>query len=152
MVEVTVQLPDEIARQFGVISGQAPRPLIEAIAAEGYRSAKLSLAQAGQLLGMTDSETAEFLANRSQQRLSNGSDADFRAFQAALPSLLKSDRGRFVAVSGGKVIDRDTDEFALVERVSREHPGEQVLIQPVVEGGLIDVHMDTPEFELAKGR
>jgi Uncharacterised protein family (UPF0175) len=152
MVEVTVQLPDEIARQFGIVPGETPRSLIEAIAAGGYRSDKLSLAQTGQLLGMSESKTAEFLAKRSQKTVLNRSEDDFRAFQTALPSLLKSDRGRYVAISGGRVIDRDLSEFTLVDRVSREHPEEQVLIQPVVEGGLIDVYMDTPEFEPAKGR
>lgn len=152
MVEVTVQLPDEIARRYGIVPGKTPRPLIEAIASDGYRSGKLSLAQAGQLLGFTELKTAEFLADRSRQTITDGSEEDFRAFQAALPGLLKSDRGCFVALSSGRVIDRDIDEFALVERVAREHPQERVLIQPVVEGGLMDVHMETPEFEPDKGR
>lgn len=152
MVEVKVQLPDEVARQFGILPGQTSRALLEAIAAEGYRSAKLSLAQAGQLLGMTEAKAADFLANRSSLSVSKGSEENYRAFQAALPDLLKSDRGRFVAVSGGKVIDLDDDEFKLVERVSREHPGKQVLVQPIIDGGLIDVHMDTPEFEPVRGQ
>ena len=57
-----------------------------------------------------------------------------------------------MAVSNEKIIDRDANEFLLVERIAREHPHEKVLIQPVVEAGLTDVHMDTPEFEPAKGR
>lgn len=57
-----------------------------------------------------------------------------------------------MAMSNGEIIDRDADEFSLVERIAREHPGEQVLVQPVTEDGLDDVHMDTPEFEPAKGR
>ena len=156
MVEVTVQLPDEVATQFGVVHGESPRHILEAIASKGYRSAKLSGAQVGQLLQMTARQTEEFLAKCWGNQLSQGdsdrSRRDFQAFLEALPELLVSDRGNFVAISNGSVIDRDADEFALAERVSHQHPGKQVLIQPVVENGLAEVHMDTPEFEPAKGR
>jgi hypothetical protein len=156
MIEVTVQLRDEVARQFGVVRGQTPRHILEAIASDGYRSARLSRAQVSQLLQMTPPQTEEFLAkcrgNHPPQQDSDRSRPDFQAFLEALPGLLVSDPGHFVAISNGRVIDRDADEFALAERVSREYLGQQVLIQPVMENGLADVHMDTPEFEPAKGR
>jgi hypothetical protein len=81
-----------------------------------------------------------------------GPNAIFKPFREALPNLLDKEPGRFVAVSAGKIIDQDSDEFSLVERVAREHPDQQVLIQPIVENGMVDVQMDTPELDTAKGR
>ena len=81
--------------------------------------------------------------NESERRTS---DEDFEAFLRALPDLLKTDLGLFVAFSGGRFIDKDSHQLALVERVFREHPGKKVLIQRVVASGLVDVYMETPEF------
>jgi hypothetical protein len=72
-------------------------------------------------------------------------DENFEAFSRALPTLLKSDRGLFVALCGGRLIDKNPDEFALAERVAREHLGQRVLIQPVTESGMVDVYMDPPQ-------
>ncbi len=88
---------------------------------------------AGKLEGIADSKKTQ-------------TDEEFEAFRQALPALLKTDPGIFVAFSERRLIDRDSDEFALVKRVSREHPGKRVLIQRVVKTGLVDVYMDTAEF------
>ncbi len=53
--------------------------------------------------------------NRSQSDRPNG-DEDFEAFCRALPGLLKTDLGLFVAFSRGRLIDKDVDELALVKR------------------------------------
>jgi hypothetical protein len=73
-------------------------------------------------------------------------DEDFEAFCRALPELLKTNPGLFVAFSGGQLVDKDPDEFALAERVAREHAGQRVLIQPVIESGLMEVYMETPQL------
>lgn len=39
------------------------------------------------------------------------------AFQRLLPELLKTHRGQFVAIHGGRVVDADADERALARRV-----------------------------------
>lgn len=156
MIEVTVQLPDEIAQQFGGAPGEIPRHILEAVALEGYRSAKLSRAQVGELLHLNHGETDAFLAARQisrsagQESGSSQSDPDLEAFHKVLPGLLATDRGRFVAISNGQIVDRDADEFALVKRVARQHPDSRVRIQRVVEEGLEEFHIDTPEFEFSK--
>lgn len=90
------------------------------------------------------------MKKRRKQVSKSTCDEDFEAFCRSLPALLKTNPGQFVAFSGGRLIDKDPDEFALVERVARQHPGQRVLIQPVVETRLVDVHMDTPEFEFER--
>jgi hypothetical protein len=56
-------------------------------------------------------------------------DENFEAYCRALPELLKTDVGLFVAFSRGRLIDKDVHELALVKRVTREHPGTRALIQ-----------------------
>ncbi len=101
-------------------------------------------------------KTAEHLWSHNEEmkrklNQSGGStrDQDFEAFCRALPALMKTDPGLWVAFSGGRLIDKDPDEFALAERVARDHSGQRVLIQPVVESGMIDVYMDTRRFRSA---
>lgn len=156
MVEVIVQLPDEIARQYGRIPEEMPNRILEALALEGYHSGKLSLSQVGQLLHLDPQQTDRWLAERHTGP-SNGHgaeprhrDLDLEAFQKLLPQLIESNLGQFVAIADGKVVDRDPDELLLVERICRERPGQRVLIQKVLDRILDEVHMDTPEFELPK--
>ncbi len=44
-------------------------------------------------------------------------ESEHRAFQRLLPQLLQSDRGLYVAVHNGQVVDRDADDIALILRV-----------------------------------
>jgi hypothetical protein len=60
---------------------------------------------------------------RRKQSARTTRDEDFEAFWRALPELLKTNPGLFVAFSGGQLIDNDPDEFALAKRVAREHAG-----------------------------
>ena len=158
MVEVTVQLPDEIARQFGGAPEEIPRHILEAVALEGYRSAKLSRRQVSELLHLDPQQIDQWLAERQARRPAgqhaelSQPDFDLEAFRASLPDLLQSDRGHFVAIAGGKVVDRDPDELRLVERISRQRPGQRVLIQRVLDSGLEEIHMDTLELEFANER
>lgn len=42
---------------------------------------------------------------------------EYQAFLRLLPQLLGTDQGKYVAIHNGQVIDRDTDEVALILRV-----------------------------------
>ena len=66
-MQVTVQLPDDIAAQVGV-SADLPRQLLEAFAAEGYRTQKLSRHQVRELLGLDYWQTDEFLTRHQAKR------------------------------------------------------------------------------------
>jgi len=70
------------------------------------------------------------------------------AFDALLPGLLESSlAGAFVAVSGGQVIDKDEDEFALAARVERTHRDRFVLIRQVSQRTTQDF-LESPEVDM----
>ena len=66
-MQVTIQLPDDIAKHLGE-TVDMPRHLLEAVAAEAYRSQKLSRHQVGQMLGLDRWRTEEFLVAHNAQR------------------------------------------------------------------------------------
>lgn len=78
-MQVTVQIPDELADQLP--SGEKlSREMLEAYAAEAYRTERLSRRQAGMLLGLDRWKTEEFLAARNSVR--PFSTADFALEQS----------------------------------------------------------------------
>lgn len=61
-MEVTINLPEDVARVFGENSENIEREVLEATALEGYREGKLSQAQVRRMLGFaTDMQTDAFL-------------------------------------------------------------------------------------------
>lgn len=66
-MEVTVELPDDIARHLGEAS-EMPRQMLEAFAAEAYRVQRLSRHQLSQLLGFDYWQTEEFLSRHEARR------------------------------------------------------------------------------------
>jgi hypothetical protein len=66
-MQVTVQLPDELAPALGDAS-EMPRKLLEAFAADGYRSGALSRGQVRRLLGLDYWQTDEFLTQHGALR------------------------------------------------------------------------------------
>ena len=66
-MQVTVEMPDDIARQLGE-GGEMPRQLLEGLAADAYRSHKLSRHQVSQLLDLDYWQTEEFLARHEAKR------------------------------------------------------------------------------------
>src|ERR1035441_11112455 len=66
-MQVTVEMPDDIARQLGE-GGEMPRQLLEALAADAHRSQKLSRHQVSQLLDLDYWQTEEFLAGHDAKR------------------------------------------------------------------------------------
>ena len=60
---VVVEIPDHLAATLCEAWANLPRATLESLAVEGYRSGKLSAAEAGELLGHTSRwETEDFLS------------------------------------------------------------------------------------------
>ena len=84
-MQVTVELPDEIAQHLGE-SGDVPRQVLEALAAEGYRAQRLSRHQVSQLLGLDYWQTEEFLTRHEAKRPYSLADLEIdRRSLAGLP-------------------------------------------------------------------
>jgi predicted HTH domain antitoxin len=64
MSKVAVELPDEIATQLESEWRDVPRRVLEAIAAEGYRSGVLSMGQVRRMLDLSWHGTEAFLKER----------------------------------------------------------------------------------------
>ena len=60
-MEVTVRIPDDIAKQLSASGGDVSRRALEAIALEGYREHTLTLYQVSEILGLSRIETEDFL-------------------------------------------------------------------------------------------
>ena len=50
-MRITVEIPDELARQMAALEGDPARILLENFAAESYRAGKMTMEQVRQLLG-----------------------------------------------------------------------------------------------------
>jgi predicted HTH domain antitoxin len=60
-MEVTLHIPDEIAKRLAAAGGDVSRRALEAIALEGYRDQTLTLFQVSEMLGLSRIETEDFL-------------------------------------------------------------------------------------------
>jgi hypothetical protein len=58
---VSVEIPDQIARQLHLDGPASHRRALEIFALEGYRTLELSRRQVGELLGLSFYETEDFL-------------------------------------------------------------------------------------------
>lgn len=67
-ITVTVQLPSEVAPLLGSTPQEIARQLVEQAAVEGYRSNRFSRGNVSKMLGLTWSETEEFLAQHHCER------------------------------------------------------------------------------------
>jgi hypothetical protein len=70
---------------------------------------------------------------RWQESICGHIDGELTAFGHLLPGLLSTHKGQFVAVYNSNIIDRDSDEFLLAERVARQSLAGPVLIQQITE-------------------
>jgi predicted HTH domain antitoxin len=61
-MEITISIPDDLARSLGQGGGDLPRRTLEAVAIDGYRRGSLTQLQVGQLLGLSRIETEDLLA------------------------------------------------------------------------------------------
>jgi hypothetical protein len=72
--------------------------------------------------------------------LSKG-EREYQAFLRLLPELLKTLRGKYVAVHDGQVVDSDADDIALIQRVHAKvgyvpiHVGLVAELQPIIRIG-----------------
>ncbi|HXR05822.1 MAG TPA: UPF0175 family protein [Candidatus Acidoferrum sp.] len=85
-MQVTVKLPDEVARRWGDTPDAVGRHVMEDAAIEGYRAGRLSHRQVGQLLALDYWQTEIFLKKRGVPL--NYSAADLEADHATLAKIL----------------------------------------------------------------
>ena len=86
IMQITVEMPDEIARQWGETPKAVGRRVMEDAAIEGYRAGRLSQRQVGEMLGLDYWQTETFLSARSVPL--NYSAADLAADRATLEKIL----------------------------------------------------------------
>ena len=61
-MNIAIEIPDDVARQLALQAGDASRAVLEAVAAEAYRSGKITPAQVQEMLGLRSRwETEAFL-------------------------------------------------------------------------------------------
>ena len=86
MVEVTVKLPDKLARSFGETPDLRARRVLENAAIEEYRAGRISQRQVGEMLGLDYWLTERFLTEHKVPL--NYSLADLEADRATLDGVL----------------------------------------------------------------
>lgn len=64
-MDVTLHIPDEIAKRLSIAGGDVSRRALEAVALEGYRDQTLTLYQISELLRLTRVETEDFLGQHN---------------------------------------------------------------------------------------
>ena len=85
-MQVTVELPDQVARQWGETPDAVGRHVLEDVTIEGYRTGRLSQRQAGAMLGFDYWQTEAFLQERGVSL--NYSVADLEADNMTLDKIL----------------------------------------------------------------
>jgi len=85
-MQITVKLPDQIARQWGESPDAVGRHVLEDAAIEGYRAGRLSQRQVGAMLGFDYWQVEAFLKERGVPL--NYSAADLEADSATLDKIL----------------------------------------------------------------
>ena len=81
-MQITIDLPDQVARQWGDTPEAVARHLLEGAAVEGNRAGRLSQRQVGAMLGLDYWQTEAFLSQRPVPL--NYTAADLAADSAAL--------------------------------------------------------------------
>jgi len=82
----TVEMPDQVARQWGETPDVVGRHVMEDAAVEGYRAGRLSQRQVGAMLGLDYWQTESFLSERRVAL--NYSTADLQADEETLKRIL----------------------------------------------------------------
>jgi hypothetical protein len=85
-MQVTVEMPDQVARQWGETPAAVARHVMEDAAIEGYRAGRLTQRQVGAMLGLDYWQTETFLNGRAVKL--NYSPADLDADTATLEKIL----------------------------------------------------------------
>ena len=85
-MQVTMEMPDQVARQWGETPDAVGRHVMEDAAIEGYRAGRLTQRQVGAMLGLDYWQTETFLNERAVPL--NYSAADLAADNATLEKIL----------------------------------------------------------------
>ena len=85
-MQVTVEMPDQVARQWGETPDTVGRHVMEDAAIEGYRAGRLTQHQVGTMLGLDYWQTETFLFERAVPM--NYSAADLAADSATLEKII----------------------------------------------------------------
>lgn len=86
VMQITMELPDAVARQLGDTPSAVSRHVLENAAIEGYRSGRLSQRQVGTMLGLDYWQTENFLREHAVPL--NYSPAELADDGAALEQIL----------------------------------------------------------------
>lgn len=90
-MEVTLHIPDDVAKRLSAAGGDVSRTVLEALALEGYRQHALTLYQVSELLGLSRVETEDFLGQH-QVPLSEIGEADLDREAAVFEAALRKPR------------------------------------------------------------
>ena len=74
-MEITLRIPDDVAKRLLAAGGDLSRRALEALALEGYRDQTLTLYQISEMLALSRVETEDFLGRRPVP-LSETNEAD----------------------------------------------------------------------------
>ncbi|MGO9200410.1 MAG: UPF0175 family protein [Limisphaerales bacterium] len=85
-MQIIVEMPDQVARQFGQTPDAVGRHVMEDAAIEGYRAGRLTQRQVGAMLSLDYWQTEAFLNERAVKL--NYSPADLAADNATLERIL----------------------------------------------------------------
>ena len=85
-MQVTMEMPDQVARQWGATPDAVGRHVMEDAAVEGYRAGRLTQRQVGAMLGLDYWQTETFLSERAVPV--SYSAADLAADNATLDKIL----------------------------------------------------------------
>jgi hypothetical protein len=86
-MQVIVELPDQIARQWGGTPDAVQLHMLEAVALERYRAGQISRGQVSQMLKLSFSDTEAFLKENGAYL--HYSLSDLEADRATLDKILK---------------------------------------------------------------
>ena len=85
-MQVTVEMPDQVARQWGETPDAVGRHVMEDAAIESYRAGRLTQRQVGAMLGLDYWQTETFLNERAVKL--NYTATDLAADNATLEKIL----------------------------------------------------------------
>ena len=85
-MQITMEMPDQIARRWGETPNDVARHVLEGAAVERYRAGRLTQRQVGAMLGLDYWQTEAFLNERAVPL--NYSAADLAADNATLEKIL----------------------------------------------------------------
>lgn len=123
-VQITLAVPDTVYQQVEQVAKTTRRPVSDLM-----------------LEAVTRSFSAFYVdENRDQM------EHEVAAFEIMHSELWKSYANQYVAIYQGQVIDSDSDEIALLDRLDVIHPDDVVLVRQVLEQIQGDLHFRSPRF------